>query len=72
MLKLKQTPDGSMSCLQRESVTARTAAKFILAMVAIVLIADVLFFLAWSLSGQKPADDMFMGTITTKVVKMIK
>ena len=72
MLKLKQTPDGSMSCLQEvRGVTARTAAKFIIGLIAIVLIADLVGFIAWQVSGQHPSDEMFIGTITSKVVNQI-
>ena len=72
MLKLKETPDGSMSCLQEvRGVTARTAAKFIIGLIAIVLIADLVGFIAWQVSGQRPADEMFIGTITSKVVNQI-
>ena len=60
-----------MYCLVKQPLRATTAAKFILAMIAIILIADLLVFLAWQVSGQVPADDMFMGTITSKVVKMM-
>ena len=67
---LKEKKCGDMYCLVKQPLRA-TAAKFILAMIAIVLIADILGFIAWQVSGQVPADDMFIGTITSKVVKMI-
>lgn len=35
----------------------------------IFVVADVLGFLAWAMSGQQPADDVYVGTITTHVLR---
>jgi hypothetical protein len=37
----------------------------------VMVVADIVGFVAWKLSGQMPADDMFIGTITKKVVNKI-
>lgn len=62
---------GDMYCLVKKGSKLTTAAKMFVALVAIILVADVLGFMAWKLSGQEPVGKMFMGTITEKVVKMI-
>lgn len=45
--------------------------KFILSIIAIVMMIDVMGFLAWVYSGQRPVDDFYIGTITTHIVRAI-
>lgn len=39
--------------------------------VVTVLIIDMLCFTAWTLSGQYPVDNFYIGTITTHLLKII-
>lgn len=39
--------------------------------IAFLLIADVFGFLAWVLSGQMPADNFYLGTITAHALRFI-
>lgn len=36
-----------------------------------LLLLDVLGFIAWAMSGQFPADDFFIGSITTHILRAI-
>lgn len=38
---------------------------------ASVLVLDALGFVAWSVSGQQPADNFYIGAITTNILKAI-
>lgn len=42
------------------------------ALVAMVLIVDLIGFGLWVISGQTPPDDMFIGGMTAKVIEIIK
>lgn len=45
--------------------------NIILDIVLLILLVDFLGFVAWTLSGQLPADGFFIGRITTEVLKLI-
>jgi hypothetical protein len=43
--------------------------KSIVIFLALILVADVIGFLGWAMSGQKPIDNLYLGTVTTHVVR---
>jgi len=45
--------------------TFKNIVKYAAAIIAFILIMDVLGFLAWVYSGQYPTDEFYLGTITT-------
>lgn len=42
-----------------------------LTVVAIVLVIDFLGFMAWAMSGQRPVDNFYVGTITTHALQVV-
>ena len=42
--------------------------KTVLGIFAFILVADAIAFVWWSLSGQHPIDDFFIGTITYHLI----
>lgn len=39
--------------------------------IALVLVIDFLGFTAWVMSGQRPVDNFYVGTITTHALKAV-
>lgn len=46
-------------------------AQIILTIVAVVLVIDFLGFTAWAMSGQRPVDSFYVGTITTHALQAV-
>lgn len=44
--------------------------KYVAGFVGFILLADFIGLLAWIASGQYPADDFFIGTITVHIIKL--
>jgi hypothetical protein len=42
-----------------------------LSIVAIIIVIDVLGFMAWAMSGQAPVDGFYVGAITTNILRAI-
>ena len=42
-----------------------------LTVVAIVIVIDFLGFMSWAMSGQRPVDNFYVGTITTHTLQAI-
>lgn len=49
----------------------RETIKTISAVVAAILLADMFGFLLWIISGQYPADNFYIGTITVHLLRAI-
>ena len=45
--------------------------KIIGATAAIIIMLDVMGFMAWLVSGQTPTDNIYIGTITAHIIKAI-
>jgi hypothetical protein len=43
--------------------------KNIATVITIVIVIDIIGYCAWSVSGQKPVDDFFIGGITASLLK---
>lgn len=46
-------------------------AQIALTIVAVVLVIDFLGFFAWAMSGQRPVDNFYVGTITTHALQVV-
>jgi hypothetical protein len=45
--------------------------KAVITFLLIMVAVDVFVFGLWVMSGQRPADDFYIGAITNKVIKLI-
>lgn len=45
--------------------------KVIRIIIAMVMLLDVMGFMAWLVSGQIPTDNIYIGTITAHIIKII-
>lgn len=46
-------------------------AQTILTIIAVALVIDFLFFLAWAMSGQMPVDSFYIGAITRNILQAV-
>ena len=46
-------------------------AQIALTIVAVVLVIDFIGFTAWAMSGQRPVDNFYVGTITTHALQAV-
>ena len=45
--------------------------KTFLLIIAVAVAVDVIGFIAWAMSGQFPADNLYIGVITTHILRVI-
>jgi hypothetical protein len=45
--------------------------KIILTIIAVALVIDAAGFLLWSISGQTPVDDVYVGTVTAHAIRSV-
>lgn len=46
--------------------------RTILQVIAIVIVIDIIGFMMWYSSGQRPADDFYIGSLTTHTINLFK
>lgn len=49
----------------------KTVIQFTLSIVIAILVIDFFGFFAWAMSGQRPADNFYVGSITTHALRAV-